>query len=90
MKKLNIKTTIMTILTLLIMIISTVLITLPNVTAQEPDIVKQTYAYIGATPNPIGVNQEVLLHIGITDFLSATQYGWEGLTVTVTKPDGST
>jgi outer membrane protein assembly factor BamB len=48
------------------------------------------YAYIGATPNPIGVGQEVLLHVGITHQLGGVQYGWEGLSVTVTKPDGTT
>jgi outer membrane protein assembly factor BamB len=49
-----------------------------------------TYAYIGATPNPIGVNQETLLHIGITQQLANVALGWEGLSVTITKPDGST
>jgi hypothetical protein len=50
---------------------------------------KKTYAFIGATPNPIGVNQQVLLHVGITHQLSSAQYGWEDLTVVVTRPDGS-
>jgi hypothetical protein len=49
-----------------------------------------TFAYINATPNPVSVGQETLLHIGITrPLLKATQ-GWEGLTVTVTKPDNTT
>jgi len=30
----------------------------------------------------------VLLHVGITDYLNIVTDGWEGLTVTVTKPDG--
>jgi hypothetical protein len=51
---------------------------------------KATHAYIGATPNPIGVGQETLIHFGITDELELVQYGWKGLTVTVTKPDNST
>jgi outer membrane protein assembly factor BamB len=41
-------------------------------------------------PNPVGVGQEVLLHVGITTQLASTQYAWTGLTVTVTKPDGTT
>jgi hypothetical protein len=49
-----------------------------------------TYAFIGATPNPIGVGQQVLLHVGITQQLASVGYGWEGLTVTVTKPDSTT
>ena len=30
---------------------------------------KATHAYIGATPNPLGVGQQTLIHIGITDEL---------------------
>jgi outer membrane protein assembly factor BamB len=50
----------------------------------------ESYTFIGATPNPVGVGQEVLLHIGITQQLQITQDGWEGLTVTVTYPDDHT
>jgi hypothetical protein len=50
----------------------------------------QTYAFIGATPNPVGVGQETLLHIGITQQLLTVGLGWDGLSVTVTKPDGTT
>lgn len=48
-----------------------------------------TYAFIGATPNPVGVGQQVLLHIGITQQLNLVYLGWEGITVSVTKPDGT-
>jgi hypothetical protein len=58
-----------------------------TVNAQESRI---TYAYIGATPNPVGVGQETLLHIGIMQQLTSTAQGWEDLTVTVKHPDGST
>ncbi|MEM3378797.1 MAG: hypothetical protein QW674_07640, partial [Candidatus Bathyarchaeia archaeon] len=51
---------------------------------------QKTYPFIGATPNPVGVGQETLLHIGITQQLQITGDGWTGLTVTVTKPDGTT
>jgi hypothetical protein len=50
---------------------------------------KKTYPVIGATPNPVGAGQETLILIGITDATSSALYGWTGLTVTVTKPDGS-
>jgi hypothetical protein len=63
------------------------LFTLPVATAQGT---KKTYAFIGALPNPVGVGQEVLLHVGITDPLASVELGWEGLTVTVAKPDGTT
>jgi hypothetical protein len=63
------------------------LFALPTTNAQST---RQTYAYIGATPNPVGVGQETLLHVGITQQLSLVQESWTGLTVTVTRPDGTT
>ncbi len=51
---------------------------------------KGTFAFIGAMPNPVGVGQEVLLHVGITDALNAATDGFTDLTVTVTKPDNTT
>ncbi len=50
----------------------------------------QTHAFIGALPNPVGVGQEVLLHVGIQQQLANVALGWEGLTVTVTRPDNTT
>ncbi|MCW3984316.1 MAG: PQQ-binding-like beta-propeller repeat protein [Candidatus Bathyarchaeota archaeon] len=51
---------------------------------------KASYAYIGATPNPCSVGEEVLLHIGITEALQITEDKWRGLTVTIIKPDNTT
>ena len=51
---------------------------------------KASYAYIGATPNPAAVGEEVLLHVGITEALQITEDKWYGLTITVTKPDNTT
>ncbi len=51
---------------------------------------KATFAYIGATPNPIGIGQETLIHVGITDELENVKDGWQGLTVTITTPDNKT
>src|SRR5665647_3249215 len=50
---------------------------------------KKTYAFISATPNPVGVGQETLLHIGISEATNDTYWSWTGLTVTMTKPDGT-
>jgi hypothetical protein len=66
------------------------IVALPAANAQVPVHHKATHAYIGATPNPVGVGQETLIHVGITDELAGVEYGWEGLTVTVTRPDGKT
>ena len=49
---------------------------------------QETYAFIGATPNPVGVNQEVLLHIGITAQLNIVEDSYYGLSVTIERPDG--
>ncbi|MDG6223849.1 MAG: PQQ-binding-like beta-propeller repeat protein, partial [Candidatus Bathyarchaeota archaeon] len=89
MKKLKLNLRLSTLVMLIIFIFSSIIIALPYGVAQEVPR-KKTYAIIGAIPNPVGVNQEVLLHIGITHQLASAQYGWEGLTVSVTKPDGET
>ena len=60
------------------------MIALPTVSAQTTH--KQPYPYIGAIPNPVGVGQMVLLHVGITDSTQTTADGFENLTVTVTDP----
>jgi len=74
---------------ILTLTISAMLIALPATTAQETTT-KKSFAYIGAIPNPAGIGQEVLLHIGITEVLTAVTDSWKDLTVTVEKPDGTT
>ena len=73
------------ILMMLAMAIS--LVDLPGARAQDE---KKTYAYIGAIPNPAGVGQEVLLHVGITQELQSVEMGWEDLSITIEQPDGTT
>lgn len=48
-----------------------------------------SYPFLGAVPNPVGVGQQVLLHVGALTALSTAVDGWQGLTVDVTKPDGT-
>jgi hypothetical protein len=64
-------------------------IALPAANAQT-GVKKNTFAIIGALPNPVGVGQETLILTGITHATAWPQPGWVGLTVTVTKPDGTT
>src|SRR3989339_37319 len=64
------------------------LVALPVATGQTGTM--KTYAYINAVPNPVGVGQEVLLHLGISHPLALQPEGWVGLTVTVIKPDNTT
>jgi outer membrane protein assembly factor BamB len=49
-----------------------------------------SYPYIGALPNPAGVGQDVLLHVGVLTQLQDASQGWKGLSVTIKKPDGTT
>ena len=63
------------------------LVALPTANAQAPT---PSFAFIGATPNPVGVGQEVLIHVGVAQQLQNTYEKWTGLTVTVTKPDDTT
>jgi len=88
MEKLYYKTKLSTITLILVIVVSASLAALPTATAQ--DVTRQSYAFIGAIPNPVGVNQEVLLHIGVTQQLSSYEQGWEGLSVTIERPDGKT
>jgi outer membrane protein assembly factor BamB len=50
----------------------------------------ETYAFVNAMPNKLGVGEETLLHFGITNPTFWPQRGWEGLTVEVEKPNGDT
>jgi hypothetical protein len=90
MKKINKKLSTTFALILLITItISMFVLSTPSTAAQSSSTMK-TYAFIGAMPNPAGVGQEILLHIGITQQLSNVAMGWDGLSVEITKPDGTT
>lgn len=86
----NIKNTIAAILFSAILTASIVfpLTTLPG--AAGAVSAKETYAFIGANPNPVGVGQSTWLHVGIPDALRVAADGFEGLKVIVTKPDNST
>jgi hypothetical protein len=51
---------------------------------------RKTYAFCSATPNPVGVGQETLIHLGISEATNGTYFQWKGLTVEVIRPDGTT
>ncbi|MGD2066845.1 MAG: hypothetical protein PVI43_06730, partial [Candidatus Bathyarchaeota archaeon] len=82
------KSKITTITFVLLFAISTIIVALPSVSAQNQT--KATVCYLGVLPNPVGVNQDVLLHVGITDSRSSVDLGWEGMTVSVLDPEGET
>jgi len=76
------KSKISTIALILLLAISTTLAILPIVAA------KGTVCYLGAIPNPVGKDQQVLLHVGITDQLPSTDQSWLDLSITITDPEG--
>jgi outer membrane protein assembly factor BamB len=71
----------------LILTISTILIALPSVSAQES---VYPYPYINAVPNPVTVNTPTLFHTGSMYPTPMAMSGWVGLTVEVTLPNGET
>jgi len=82
--------TTVTLTVLLLMFAMTIsIVAIPTAKAQAGSSL-QTYAIIGATPNPVGVGQETLIDFGITQPLGDATQSWTGITVTVTHPDGTT
>ncbi len=87
MKKIKFKSKLAIIALVTILTITTILIAIPIGSAQTQ---KQTFCYLGAVPNPVGVGQEVLFHVGIFTRLSTVGMSWEGLSITIERPDGET
>jgi hypothetical protein len=75
-------------LILLAFVFSTIAV-LPLQSAEAQTTMK-TYPIVDAIPNPVGVGQETLLKCGISEAAPSASYGWSGITMTVTKPDGHT
>jgi outer membrane protein assembly factor BamB len=65
------------------LVLTAALATLPVAIAQ-----KNTFTVVSFAANPTGVNQQVLIVYGITDATVWPQPGWEGLTLTIERPDG--
>jgi len=82
------KTKLSTIALIIVLTTSAILVALPAATAQAAT--QTTYPFLGAVPNPVGVNQPVLLHVGIFQQLQAAQFSWEDLSITIERPDGET
>ena len=90
MQKLNSKTK-TAIALILISTFAISIIALPVANAQGSTYrTKKTYAVVGLLPNPAGVGQEVLIWVGITDYVENPTDGWTGLSITIQRPDGKT
>jgi len=81
--------------TLLVLLLSSVAITaLPLTSAHEPAWQIPTYAFLAASPDPVGVDQTAFFTFWI-DKVPPTAAGttgdrWTGYQLTIVKPDGST
>ncbi len=62
---------------------------IPNQTAQAAAPTMKTYPISDAIPNPIGLGESTLLKCGISQPAPSASYGWSGLMIIVTKPDGT-
>ena len=74
---------------ILMLTISATIVTLPSALAQ-PGTTFPSFPVLSLIPDEAGVGQEVLMSYGITRQTAWPQPGWTGITITVTKPDGST
>ncbi len=85
--KLKNKTKITTITLVLMFTLSSLIVAIPPAAAQET---QTTYPFLGVVPNPVGVNQYILLHVGIFQQLSSVKMGWTDISITIERPDGQT
>jgi hypothetical protein len=85
-----VKTTQKLAMTLLVVFAISVVTSIPlmNIASAAPTM--KTYAIADAIPNPVAVGQETLLKCGISEAAASASLGWSGITITVTKPDGTT
>ncbi len=85
------KTTNKLALALLAVFVMSVVTSVPlmNSEAQAATTMK-SYALSDAIPNVLGLGEETLLKVGISQALNTQAYGWSGITITVTRPDGTT
>ena len=83
--KLN-KNGIISIAIIAILVIPIALIEIPDTSAAT----YTSYPFIGAMPNPVGVGQTVLLHVGMLTALNNVVDGWLGLKVEIVSPDNKT
>jgi len=88
------KKTSIAIVALLIMAMSTAIMLLPNASAHSPPWTVVSYAYISATPNPVGVGQTVAVVMWVDTPMPGALVNNDirrhGYTLTITKPDGTT
>jgi outer membrane protein assembly factor BamB len=79
------KTILSTLAILMVLSFTVSMIALPGAVTAQSKIT--TYPFVDAIPNPVGVNQKVLINFGLLNYLNVDGDGWN-VTVTITDPDG--
>jgi hypothetical protein len=98
MKKFFDETKTASLVLILVLTFSTTILALPIVSAHDPPWEIQTYAYITASPDPIGVGQQAIILfwvVGMPAGVPSTAagvggYRWIDMKVDVTMPNGNT
>jgi uncharacterized protein (UPF0248 family) len=82
------RTKLLTTTLILLLSASLFMVVFSTTTAQQTPLRAKTYPFIFAVPNPVGVGEEVLFAVGIESAVANVKSGWEGLSMTIEKPDG--
>jgi len=92
--KKKLKTKLVATLLLLVFAVSTIsAASMMNTMVQGQAVISgtmKTYPIADCIPNPIGLGESTLIKMGISQQAPSASYGWSGITVTITKPDGTT
>jgi len=56
----------------------------------QPGVTRASFPILDVVPNPVGVGENALIRFGVMQQLPSVYDGYEGLTLTITKPDGTT
>jgi outer membrane protein assembly factor BamB len=86
--------TVTTIALLAVLTFSGLVAIIPTANAHTPPWTITTYAFINVAPNPVGVGQTAYVNFWIDKVPPTAEgnwgYKWHNMTVTMTKPDGTT
>lgn len=81
----------LTIALILTLSMSLFIVAASTTSAADPEPLKaKSYPFIFAVPNPVGAGQETLFAVGIDAAIGNAHSGWEGLSLTIERPDGKT
>jgi len=86
--KTKFRTKLLTTTLILALSVSLFMVVASTTSAQEEPLRANTYPFIFAVPNPTSVGQEILFAVGIDAAVANVNVGWEGLSVTIERPDG--